>query len=376
MRRVVFLCGAAVFVVVGMQISFAKTFSVAATQAAPSAADPPDQSSPAPAAAQGSPSATGAPPADTQAPRLTLYMPDGQLASHAVRVYVNHDIPSTAKPTLHLYGSNALTEAASTDSADWPPRLVAPGQEWRQPSVDGEGPEITGRGTLLLFDLKPLTFNYKAMRRVMPVLSWNEAGINRMAVGQREVNVGNIVLAAAWTGMVVGAMLLIVIVLAWRRGGSPMLLLTGVDGHLSLAQAQIACWTVAVGSVVLVYGFIRLAIPEIPEALLVLMGASLTTGGLAFFRDAQKQQAAVAAGASPVTRTWHWSDLVRSFETGQEPQLSLAKAQMLFWTVLLIVLFVTKSILDGAIWNVPWPLVALLGFSQAGYLAPKLATQP
>jgi hypothetical protein len=44
--------------------------------------------------------------------------------------------------------------------------------------------------------------------------------------------------------------------------------------------------------------------------------------------------------------------------------------------VLLIVLFVTKSILDGAIWNVPWPLVGLLGFSQAGYLVPKLATHP
>jgi hypothetical protein len=24
------------------------------------------------------------------------------------------------------------------------------------------------------------------------------------------------------------------------------------------------------------------------------------------------------------------------------------------------------------IWDVPWPLVALMGFSQAGYLAPKL----
>ena len=55
--------------------------------------------------------------------------------------------------------------------------------------------------------------------------------------------------------------------------------------------------------------------------------------------------------------------------------MSLAKAQMLFWTVLLLVLFVAKSILDGAIWEVPWPLVALMGFSQAGYLAPKLAEQ-
>ena len=241
-------------------------------------------------------------------------MPDGQLASHAVRVYVNHDIPATAEPKLHLFGSNALTEAASFDSPDWTPRLVASGQEWIQPSDGTDGPEITGRGTLLLFDLKPLPFNYKAMRRVMPVLSWSEGGIDRIAVGRREVNVGSIVLAAGWTSVVVGVTLLVVLVLAWWRGSNPILFLTGVDGHLSLAQAQIALWTVAVGSVVLVYGFIRLAIPEIPEALLVLMGASLATGGLAFFRDAQKQQAAVTAGAPAVARPWHFSDLVRAFE--------------------------------------------------------------
>jgi len=52
--------------------------------------------------------------------------------------------------------------------------------------------------------------------------------------------------------------------------------------------------------------------------------------------------------------------------------LSLAEAQTLSWTLLQLVLFVAKSILDGSIWEVPWPLVALMGFSQAGYLAPKL----
>lgn len=354
MRRVAFICGTTVLVLMGMQVLFVRTFANQAPASPPQAAAP----------------------AQSPAPRLTLYMPDGQLASHAVRVYVNHDIPPTATPKLQLFGSNALTEAASFDSPDWKPRLVASGQEWTQPSDDAGGPEVTGKGTLLLFDLKTLPFKYKAMRRVMPVLSWSEGGIDRIAVGRREVNVGNIVLGAAWAGMVVGVTLLIVLVLARWRGSSPILFLTGVDGHLSLAQAQIALWTVAVGTIVLVYGFIRLAIPEIPEALLVLMGASLATGGIAFFRDAQKQQAAVAAGAPAVTRPWQLSDLVRTFEPNQEPQLSLAKAQMLFWTALLIVLFVTKSILDGAIWNVPWPLVGLLGFSQAGYLAPKLATQP
>ena len=41
--------------------------------------------------------------------------------------------------------------------------------------------------------------------------------------------------------------------------------------------------------------------------------------------------------------------------------------------ILLLLLFLSKSILEGGIWEVPWPLVALMGFSQAGYLAPKVA---
>jgi hypothetical protein len=168
----------------------------------------------------------------------------------------------------------------------------------------------------------------------------------------------------------VGVALLVVLVLS--RPSHPLLFLTGVDGHLSLAQTQVASWTIVVGSVVLGYGLVRLAIPDIPSSLIVLMGASLATGGVAYFQDAQQQHRAAVAGVAPVQRTWRWGDLVRIFPSGQAPELSLAKAQMLFWTLLLIVLFVSKSILDGGIWEVPWPLVALMGFSQAGYLAPKL----
>lgn len=162
----------------------------------------------------------------------------------------------------------------------------------------------------------------------------------------------------------------------WRAAGNPLFLLAGVDGHWSLAQTQIACWTVAVGSVVLGYGLIKLEIPTIPSALLVLMGTSLATGGLAFFQDTRNQQSATNVGVAPVRRHLAVSDLVHVFPPGQPPQPSLAKAQMLVWTVILLVLFVSKSIFEGKIWEVPWPLVALMGFSQAGYLAPKLAQQP
>lgn len=323
---------------------------------------------------------SGARTVQGQTPPLTLYMPDGQLASHSIRVYVTHDIPETAQPRLQLFGDNAVVKSpnGSTDGL-WEPRLVAPRQKWTEPGPDGR--TLIGRdGTLLVFDLNSIAFDGRAMRRLLPVVKWTEGGKTFVVAGQGEVNLGSTPWAAAWTGTVVAIALLIVFVLSWIGGNwwSPAGLLTGVDGHLSLAQTQVAVWTVAVGSIVLAYGLVRLKIPDIPESLLALMGASLATGGVGFIRDAVNSEAAVRRGvAISRVESWHFSDLLRIFTPGsgqQAGELSMAKAQMLFWTVLLVVLFITKSVLEGAIWNVPWELVALMGFSQAGYLAPKLTS--
>lgn len=297
-----------------------------------------------------------------------LFMPDGQLKSHSVRVYVTQDIAANQQPRLRLLRSHALTKKAVDEATRLEPGIVAPGQEWVE-HVGGQ--DVRRSGTLLLFDLSSLGFGYKAMMRVMPVVTWTADGSERIVVAPSEVNLGNIVAAIGWTAVVVVAALLMVAFLCWRARGTPLQLLTGVDGQLSLSQAQVACWTVAIGSVVLGYGMVRLEVPEIPTSLLALMGASLVTGGVGYFRDAQKQQVAAADGVA-TRRVPELADLLHVFNPGQAPELSLAKAQMLFWTLLLLMLFVAKSILNGAIWEVPWPLVALMGFSQAGYLAPKL----
>ncbi len=301
-----------------------------------------------------------------QAPQL--FMPDGQLKSHSVRVYVTQDISANQQPRLRLLRSHAVTKKAVDEATRLEPGIVAPGQEWVE-RVSGQ--DVRRTGTLLLFDLTSLDFGYKAMMRVMPVVTWTEDASEHIVVAPSEVNLGNIVAAIGWTAVAVMAAVLLVAFLSWRAKGTPLQLLTGVDGHLSLAQTQVACWTVAVGGVVLGYGMVRLEVPTIPASLVALMGASLVTGGVGYFKDAQKQQVA-AAGGAVTKRAPELADLLRAFAPGQAPDLSLAKAQMLFWTLLLLVLFVAKSILDGVIWEVPWPLVALMGFSQAGYLAPKL----
>ncbi len=308
--------------------------------------------------------------ADEQTPHL--YMPDGQLKSHSIRVYVTQTISPSQQPRLRLLRSNAVTERAVDEARVWLPGITAPGQEWVERVRDQD---VRYTGTLLLFDLSGLDFRYKAMMRVMPVVTWNDAGAERIVVAEREVNVGNIVATIGWTALTVAITLGLIVFLSRRARDNPLLFLTGSDGHLSLAQTQVAFWTLVVGGVVLGYGMIRLEVPAIPPSLVVLMGASLATGGLAYFHDARKQQAAVAAGTAAM-RAPQLGDLVRTFVPGLPSELSLAKAQMMFWTVVLLLLFVSKSVLDGVIWEVPWPLVALMGFSQAGYVVPKMVPGP
>jgi hypothetical protein len=299
-----------------------------------------------------------------------LFMPDGQLKSHTIRVYVTHDISADQQPRLRLLRSHAVTKKAVAESRRLEPGVVAPGQEWVE-RVGGQ--DLRRRGTLLLFDLSSLDFRYKAMLRVMPVVSWIEDGSEHIVISPSEVNLGNIIAVIGWTFAVVGIAVFLIFFLSWRKKGNPLQLLTGVDGHLSLSQTQVACWTVFIGGVVLGYGMVKFEVPDIPTSLLALMGASLVTGGVGYFQDAKKQQASAASGSGTQSAP-DLADLIRAFTPGQPPELSLAKAQMLFWTLLLLVIFVSKSILDGVIWDVPWPLVALMGFSQAGYLAPKLTS--
>jgi hypothetical protein len=321
-----------------------------------------------PTAPAADPAATVAPPPTRAADPLRLYMPDGQLISHGLTVYVTANLTASQKPLLRLFRSHAITEAGEDEDMPLTPVLIVPGQQWTETFL---GRQVTPTGTILMFDTSSMGLGGKAMVRVRPLLYWEGGGC---VLGPREINVGDITYAMTWTVAVVVITLLAVFILARAKRENPMLLLTGVDGHLALSQAQIACWTIVVGSVVLGYGLIQREIPEIPASLIVLMGASLVTGGVAYFQDVKKAIAvAVATGSGPATLDWRWGDLVRIFHPDRPPELSLAKAQMLFWTVLLLVLFVSKSILEGGIWEVPWPLVALMGFSQAGYLAPKVA---
>lgn len=293
---------------------------------------------------------------------VELWMRDGQLFSNPVRVHVTRDLSHSAMPRLRLLAGHALLEKHADEDAAFEPIEVVPNQVWTQSSSDGS--VVHKSGSVLIFDLSgyPRPW-FKSVVRLTPLLEWTQDGAVVKAIAARAINVGNS--ATAWLTSVLFAAG--VVVLFWLAMGTNVFgLLLAADEHLSLSRVQIALWSIAVGTVVFGHGLIQLEVPAIPESIVALMGLSLATGGVAN-RPGDPASQGVSFNPSGWSG-WSFADLI--FEGGVA---SISRAQMLFWTLLMVVLFLTKSVLNGVVWEVPWSMVALMGLSQGSYLAPKLA---
>lgn len=387
------------------------------------------------AASAASGAAAADPPAAPVAAGATspnvVEMPDGQLESANLRVWLPQPLPVPGRIWLCLLTSHTAIDGVAKQLPALELALMAQGSHL-VPVADG--PAVAQAGTLLMFksrtDLLPL---WKPVMRVRPLLIWASAdGSLHQLIGGRDVHIGQA--PAAWALTAVGLLLFFgVMVGLTRRGPSMVGMLMGDDGHLSLSKLQMGLWTLAVGMVVLYFAILRLDVPSVPESLVALMGMSLATTGISFHAAAKTAQAvdqaagqataqanaqaaaradqaaaatvaqvaaavpadtdvtllmvsppapppavlrAVLRAAAAARVTWLWSDLVAVDQDDGSRVVSLARAQMLFWTGLLLIVFITKTVLHGSLWEMPWSLVALMGISQVGYLAPKFNTTP
>ncbi len=219
-------------------------------------------------------------------------------------------------------------------------------------------------GTLMHFSpLTGLMPWWKPMMRVRPVITWKVGDEVFTVVAPRAVNLGHA--PTAWAMSVAAVLLFLGILWSIARNSrmKAISLVQADDGHLSLSLLQMALWTLVVGMVVMYFAIVQLQVPDIPTQLVVLMGMSLVTTGIGYAKTES------SGSAGPET-PWSWSDLIEDSDGGG---LSLSRAQMLFWTLLLIAVFVGKSMLTAELWAIPWELVALMGISQAGYVATKVA---
>ena len=321
-----------------------------------------------------------------------LYVPDGQLKSHLIRVYVTRNVTEGMKPQLVLHAAHSLTKAQPWENTPIPFYRTSRDHRWTQ-RLDNQPAEK--RGTLLLFDLHKITIPaYKAMVRVTPTLIWKEGDETFSITGENEVYLANPMVAVLWSVVVILLVGLLIFFMSWQitEGTNRPLLarifggLANPEGSLSMWRAQLFVWTVAIGAVVFGYGLIRLEVPEIPETLVALMGLSLVTGGLGalgkpVLRKAPASAATAVVGSArtetplpPNSLPMRLSDLISDFnKETQQREVSVAKTQMVFWTILTLGIFLTKSMTDGTLWPVPWQMVALMGMSQAGYVAAKFA---
>jgi len=321
---------------------------------------------------------------DTNGENFALYVADGQLMSHPFRVFVTHDITAAMQPELLLRASHTFTHAHKEEFEKIKPIIVARHQISTETVVNQK---IQLTGTLLLFDLMNYPVSpYKGMTRVTPILTWTETTpdgekIDHAAIASREVNLGNIGVAVVWTVMMTAVLISLIAFLA-RRSGHPLItFFCSNDGRLSLARTQVALWTLAIGMVVGGYGMLKLEVPDIPDTLVILMGMSLITGGVSYIKTDKKESAVSLSDQSdPLMRLPRvlprLSDLVCIIDEQGNEQLSLVRAQMVFWTGLTIVMFMVKSVLDGVLWDIPLEMVGLMGMSQAAYLSPKLMQPP
>jgi len=313
-----------------------------------------------------------------------IYMPDGQFKSHLVRVYVNKNLGDMVLTDiclkLHIPADAALQGASETikrckEKKGWhQPVAMDNNHAWEKPVQDTS---IMQHGTLLLFNLKgyPIA-SYKTATRVIPALYWctqNGTDNNKCrdyAFAEKEVYLANPIGAYLWAAGAVFVLAFLLALMARNVHGRAIDLLCDATGRLSLSRTQMALWTIAIGGIVTVFGLSQLNVPSIPGTLLALMGASLLTTGVSHAKSQNNNPGASGKKASKSKPTPHWYDLISD---GSTNTLSLARAQMLFWTILTLGMFVSKSILDGVLWQVPVELVGLMGMSQLAYLAPKIS---
>ena len=294
---------------------------------------------------------------------VNLFVRDGQVQQHLFRVLVqNERVTRAMKPRMSL-GVHDLSEDVET-RFPLEPIYVLPDQE----VVETIG---AVHGTLMLFKLNDFVGWLQAMERVTPIVTWvkeSEDGESEwvMYTTDKPVYLGNLWAAGRYSVLSVLVGVVIAVVLSRKTKGGSLALLRGTEWGLSLSQLQMGVWTLAIGGMVVLFGLIQLEVPEIPASLLALMGLSLATTGVSARFDHKKPS---QPSQPSHMRTLHLSQLIT---VGDTDEISLPKAQMLFWTLLSVVLFLVKSTLDGVLWEVPWQLVVLMGLSQVAYLAPGL----
>jgi hypothetical protein len=308
---------------------------------------------------------------------LEMYIPQGQVSNRVFKVFVrDYDITKEMNPELILNGDNKKKEVFC--------KLIdlAPNQVYSKKVLDEASMPVSG--TLLLFDISNLNAsNLWTSIKVMPVLAWDDptTQTKRKIIDPGSYFIGHGIGTTIWTIAILVVILAgigLVLVLRNKKGDKKVGQLLGAvcdeDGQVSMALLQMGLWTIAVGSMVLAFGLLRLSVPDIPDTLITLMlfAAGTTTAGqyqskIRMREDKKLKE--LKGKKDEIDDMSFWMRLNTMFYTEKDSDYpSIAKIQVLIWTAITLTLFIYLSIKEGELWEVPNELVILMGISQATFL--------
>jgi hypothetical protein len=318
-----------------------------------------------------------------------LRMKDGQIKSHPIFVFVEGvDISKEKQPVLCLVAVDQKTKKIKKKDIQckgqyFEPFEVSPGQTT---TIEINGSKRDIKGTIMLFDINNIDIPfYHVGMRAVPVITWIKNEIKPYpnmiqyeyanVIGDDEIYIGNSSGAMIWTGFILLIIIVFLYIIIKKYGKNFLNLIKINDGgaiRYSLSLTQMALWTLAVGIMILLFGFMYLKVPDIPDTLIALMGLSIITGSAGNYQNKLSQSKlsnninGQTKGKINEVKTSLYDLIAITTESGRCP--SIAKVQHLFFTIIIIVLFVIKSIMDGALWPVPEELVVLMGISQGSHI--------
>lgn len=310
---------------------------------------------------------------------LTMYIPKGQTSGKYFQVFIpGKNISRDMHPKLILNtpSKNTLNQIDKI-------AIISTNQILRE---DNEDIQIYSTGTWIYFDISNLNIpELLTSLKVIPIVEWEEKKSDNKVrlVYSSYYFIGNGIGTAIWTAVTIFLFIAIIFLFVKQGKGSFLGIICGKDGRMSMSLLQMALWTIAVGTMVLAFGLLRLEVPNIPDTLimLILFAAATTTVGQfqTISQNNEKKELDNERKKNKILVTEDDDDVntkIGKFRTifysnKEDKYPSIAKVQVLFWTVIALLLFVYLSLKEKKLWDVPSELVFLMGISQATYLGRK-----
>lgn len=313
----------------------------------------------------------------------------GQLVGSPIEVfYSGHDVSIPHPPSLVLFDIWSTKENVTFRGMDIAQEngsahgryvlrdpIVIPNQLWNHD--EGKKGHLIGElGTLLIYDTSYNDFpgTFRTGFTLFPILCWeNGKGScdKRVTkVNEKPLYLGKSLGAYIYTGFVFLGIFGLLLLIHFLGKKSIVYIFCSPNGRASLNRFQLILWTVAVSALTFKYGMTQLRLPEIPQSLLVLMGLSVATS--AFFGATDSGEKMDRENIVEIFKPdiSQFITEVVTIKGERRDVVSITKVQMLIWTILIVTVFVLKSVNQGILWEVPWELVVLMGVSQAGYVLP------